>query len=127
MGQFPVTPDRAAILERMPDYEVRMTSADQRVTVHHEGQLIADSTDALLIEETRHADVYYLPRSDVDMSLLTRTDHVTYCPFKGHASYWSLGPDLANLVWSYENPFPEVAAIRDYVSFYSDRVEIRVE
>ncbi|HKD21149.1 MAG TPA: DUF427 domain-containing protein, partial [Rhizomicrobium sp.] len=70
--------------------------------------------------------VQYIPRKDVDMSLLARTDHATYCPYKGDCSYYSIGaggPRSANAVWSYEAPYPAVAQIKDYVAFYPDRVD----
>ena len=72
--------------------------------------------------------MFYLPRESVDMTLLTRTDHSTYCPFKGHACYWTLnlnGAKEENIVWSYEDPDPEVAGLKGYVSFYADRTCIR--
>ena len=127
MAQFPLTESRRRILEQIPDYEVRITPATQRVRVSHDGVTLADSTQALLVQETRHADVYYVPRSDVDMSNFEATDLSTYCPFKGHASYWSLAPDLENFVWSYEDPYPEVAALKGYLSFYTDRVQVSVD
>lgn len=127
MPQFPVTPTREKILARIPDYAVEIEPAGQRVTVYCQGQAIAESSSALLVRETRHADVYYLPREDVRMEMFTPTDHSTYCPFKGHANYWSLtagDAEVTNVVWSYESPYPEVEGLRDYMSFYTDRTEI---
>lgn len=127
MGQFPVTPERERILAKIPDYAVEVSPAGGQVTVACKGETIASSNSALLVKETRHADVYYLPREDVNMALFTATDHSTFCPFKGHASYWSLnvaGAQEENLVWSYEAPYPEVANLKDYMSFYTDRTEI---
>ena len=126
MPQFPRTDDRQRVLEKIPDYAVAISQAVHAVVVKHDGLVIAESSNALLVEESRHKAVYYLPRSDVDMNLLTRTELSTYCPFKGHASYWSMnGNDqLENFVWSYEDPYPEVAEIKDTLSFYTDRVEL---
>lgn len=127
MPQFPVTPARQRILARIPDYAVDIEAAAEAITVHYHGHELARSSRALLVRETRHADVYYLPRQDVNMDLFARTEHSTYCPFKGHASYWSLqmdGKQEANIVWSYEDPYPEVAALKDYLSFYTDRTEV---
>ncbi|MCB1691722.1 MAG: DUF427 domain-containing protein [Pseudomonadales bacterium] len=127
MPQFPITPTRQKILERIPDYEVAMLPASGTVSVKLGDQEIARSSSALLVKETRHADVFYLPREDVDMSCLARTDHTTYCPFKGHASYWTAsagGGVEPNVVWSYEDPYPEVIELKDYLSFYPDRTEI---
>lgn len=130
MVQFPVTPEREKILARIPDYAVDIEPATTAVTVSAAGKTIATSSNALLVRETKHQDVFYLPRSDIDMSLLTPTDHSTYCPFKGHASYWTaeLGTEkLENVAWSYEDPYTEVEGLKDYISFYTDRVEIRTE
>ena len=129
MAQFPMTESRRAILERIPDYAVQISPAGSRVTVIHGDTVIARSDAALLISETKHDDVYYLPRVDVDMQLLKATDHSTYCPFKGHASYFSLAgdPELENVVWSYESPYREVAQLADYVSFYTNRVTQTLE
>lgn len=129
MPQFPVTPEREKILARIPDYAVDITPERKRVTIRYGDRVIADSTDALLVRETKHADVWYVPRKDADMALLEPTDHSTFCPFKGHASYWSLITDAGqeeNLVWSYEDPYEQVDGIRDYLSFYADRVDIEV-
>jgi len=130
MPQFPVTPDRERILARIPDYAVTATPCPDTVVVRRDGAEIARSRRALLVSETRHADVYYLPRDDVDMNRLQRTAHQTYCPFKGYASYWSVlapGGVIENAVWSYEDPFEEVGGLRDYLSFYTDRVEVLTE
>ena len=121
MAQFPMTESRKRILEKIPDYAVDISPSEVNVRVSVGDKVIADCSRALLIKESRHDDVYYLHRNDVDMSVLTKTEHSTYCPFKGHATYWSFG-ELDNLVWSYEDPYPEVAPLKDYLSFYTNRV-----
>jgi uncharacterized protein (DUF427 family) len=72
--------------------------------------------------------VFYIPRADADMALLERTTHETYCPYKGDASYFSLrgAKNGANAVWSYEAPYDAVAAIKDHLAFYPDRVQIEI-
>ena len=125
MPQFPMTESRRRILERIPDYAVAISPAAQRIRVSYQGQVIAESRAALLVEETRHAPVYYLPRADAEMQRFERTDLSTYCPFKGHACYWRMG-ELENFVWSYEAPYPEVADLMDYLSFYTDQVELEI-
>ena len=65
--------------------------------------------------------VQYIPRKDVDMTLLARTDHTTYCPYKGDCAYYSIplgGVRSTNAVWTYESPYAAVAAIRAYLAFY---------
>jgi len=109
-----------------PDYRVTLEHSPRRVRVKFNGETVADSTDAHLLFETRHVPVYYFPRADVRMDLMTPTDHHTFCPYKGTASYWSLkaGDRVAeNAVWGYPDPFEEVAALKDFVAFYWNRVD----
>ncbi|HKW93987.1 MAG TPA: DUF427 domain-containing protein [Methylomirabilota bacterium] len=97
-----------------------------RVVVRLGGEIIADSTRALVMRAPGAPDVQYIPREDVDMGKLTRTTHATYCQYKGDASYWSIrsGPrTVENAVWSYESPYEQVAAIKGHLAFYSDRID----
>ena len=117
---------REALYHRFPDYRVDLEPSSRRVRVRFAGELIADSRRPLVVRETKHAPVIYVPREDVRFEHLERTEHQTFCPFKGEASYWSarVGERLEeNVAWSYEDPFDEVAGLKDYVSFYADRVE----
>jgi uncharacterized protein (DUF427 family) len=109
-----------------PDYKITFEHSPRRVRVTFNAETIADSTAAHLLFETRHLPVYYFPRADVRMDLLRATEHHTYCPYKGTASYWSIAAGhriSENAVWGYPEPFSEVAAIKDYVAFYWDRVD----
>ena len=109
-----------------PDYRIVFERSPRRVRVKFNGETIADSSAAHLLFETRHLPIYYFPRADVRMELLRATEHHTYCPYKGTASYWSIaagGRVSENAVWGYPEPFDEVAAIKDYVAFYWDRVD----
>jgi uncharacterized protein (DUF427 family) len=95
-----------------PDYKILFEASPRRVRVKFNGEVIADSTNAHLLFETRHLPVYYFPRSDVRMDRMTPTDHHTFCPYKGTASYWTLavGDKVAeNALWGYPEPFEEVA------------------
>ncbi|MFF1731073.1 DUF427 domain-containing protein [Streptomyces sp. NPDC058247] len=87
------------------------------VRVIHGGKVLAESTRPLLLRETGYPVRYYIPPEDVRTDLLTPSDTQTYCPFKGTASYWSL-PDAPDLVWSYPDPKPDVAEIKDHLCFY---------
>ena len=110
-----------------PDHPITIERNPNRVTVTLRGQVLADTRNALTLREAKYPAVHYIPRADVDMAQLGRTEHVTYCPFKGDCSYFSLpgdDPQSANAVWTYEAPFPAVEAIRDHLAFYADRVEI---
>jgi uncharacterized protein (DUF427 family) len=109
-----------------PEYKVMLERSPRRVRVEFGGETIADSTSAHLLFETRHLPVYYFPRSDVRMDLLTPTEHHTYCPYKGRAAYWTIaagGRSAENAVWGYPDPYEEVPALKDFVAFYWDRVD----
>jgi uncharacterized protein (DUF427 family) len=110
-----------------PDHPITVARTGSRVVVSVAGQTIADSLDALALREASYPAAYYIPRKDVDMSALVRTEHETYCPFKGDSAYYSikLGDELAeNAVWTYEAPYPAVAEIKDHLAFYPNKVEI---
>ena len=109
-----------------PDYKVLLEPSPRRVRVVFNGETVADSTNAHLLFETRHLPVYYFPRADVRTDLMAPTDHHSFCPYKGTASYWTIrvGDRLSeNAVWSYPEPYDEVAALGDFVAFYWDRVD----
>jgi len=97
-----------------------------RVVVRAGGQVIADSSSVLTLREADYPAVHYLPREDVDMAALERTSHQSYCPFKGDASYFSIpaaGERGLNAVWTYETPYAAVSEIKDYVAFYTNRMD----
>jgi uncharacterized protein (DUF427 family) len=97
-----------------------------RVVVSVAGRVVADSRNALTLREASLRPVQYIPRRDVDMALLQRTDHATYCPYKGDCAYYSIpagGQKSVNAVWTYEAPYEAVAAIKDHVAFYPERVD----
>lgn len=109
-----------------PDHPISIEPTDVRIVVTLGGHAVADSTSVLVLREAAYPPVYYIPRKDVDMALLERTDHNTYCPYKGECSYYSIpagGGRSVNAVWSYEEPYPAVAAIKEHVAFYPDRVD----
>lgn len=109
-----------------PDKHLKFIPSARRLRIKFNGETIADSLGVMMMREGRHLPVYYLPRADVRMDLLEPTDHDTFCPYKGAASYFSIrvGDKVSeNAVWSYQDPFPEVADIKDYLAFYWDRVD----
>jgi uncharacterized protein (DUF427 family) len=112
------------------DHPISIEASPSRVVVTVGGKVIADTSDALTLREASYPAVHYIPRRNVDMAALTRSEHTTYCPYKGDASYFSIpagGDRSLNAVWTYENPFEAMAQIKDYVAFYPDRVdEIRL-
>lgn len=113
---------------KIPDatHPISVTPATQRVRVIHGGCVIADTRRALALKEASYPVVHYIPREDVDMRLLSRTDHATHCPYKGDAAYYSIeadGRSSANAIWTYEAPFPAVREIAGHLAFYPQRVD----
>lgn len=104
---------------------IKLQPAGVRVQVTFNGEVIADTRDAVRMEEGSYAPVYYLPRKDVKMERLIRTSHTTHCPHKGDATYYSVsnGRTAKNAAWSYEHPFEQMAGIRELLAFYPDRVD----
>ena len=108
------------------DHPIAIERNAHRVVVKVEGRIVADTLDALTLREANYAAVQYIPRRDVDMTQLERTDHATYRPYKGDCAYYSIpagGGRSINAVWTYEAPYAAVAAIKDHVAFYPDRVD----
>ncbi len=115
----------------IPDenHPITVTPTSGRVVVTRGGRQIADTTRALTLQESTYPAVQYVPLADVDPAVLERTDHATYCPFKGDAGYYSLvvdGERADNAVWTYDAPYDAVAEIAGHVAFYPDQVEINV-
>jgi uncharacterized protein (DUF427 family) len=115
--------------KQSPPYQVTINPSPDRVRACYGERVLADSQYALLLEESRHAPVYYFPVSDVRMDWLQGSEHSSHCPFKGQASYWNFhaeGVSDRNLAWAYQDPIPAAAAIKGYISFYPDRVSIQL-
>lgn len=100
---------------------ITITPIDGRVTVSVGTMRLGESRAALELTEGARPPVTYVPRADIDMSRLVRTDRTTTCPWKGRATYYSVrgeGGLIENAVWSYEDPRAEVTAIAGYLAFY---------
>ena len=109
-----------------PDHPITIARNMKRVRVSFAGKVIADSTQALTLQEASYPPVNYIPRADVDMAALTPTAHASHCPYKGDASYFTIsagGRSAENAVWSYEQPYPPMAEIKDHLAFYPNRVD----
>jgi uncharacterized protein (DUF427 family) len=118
------------ILQPGPEHPITIERNPARVLVTVAGQVVADTHDALTLREAGYAPVQYIPLADVDELLLEPTDHASYCPYKGDASYYSVpagGERSVNAVWTYRAPYEAVAEIKDRVAFYTDRVDAIVE
>lgn len=117
---------------KLPDasHPISIEPARQRITVRFAGRTLARTERALTLREASLPPVFYIPRQDADLALLERTAHHTHCPYKGEASYYTIaaeGQRAENAVWTYESPYPAVAAIDHCLAFYPDRVEILAE
>jgi uncharacterized protein (DUF427 family) len=110
-----------------PEHRIALAREAKHVRVVVAGETIAESTEAITLREATYPPVFYFPRRDVRMDNLLRTDHHTYCPYKGDASYFSIsagGQTIENAVWSYEHPFDEMAEIKAYLAFYPRKVDL---
>jgi uncharacterized protein (DUF427 family) len=110
---------------KWPDHRVQEQRLDRRVQVEVNGQLVADSTDVIMVQEDENPVRYYFPRRDVKMGLLERSDTKTECPFKGEARYFTLqagGEQHHDVVWSYEDPYEEHRDLEDRVAFYEEKL-----
>ena len=115
--------------------EIKLPGPDHPIVIHPVGgtvkvtvsdRRVATSTRALRLEEKGYPPVFYIPREDVDMSLLVRTTHYSYCPYKGDCTYFSIpvgGTKSEYAVWTYEDPYEAVASIKDHLAFYPARVD----
>jgi uncharacterized protein (DUF427 family) len=109
-----------------PDHPISIAHSVNRMVVKVAGRTVVDTRAALLLKEASYPAVYYVPRKDADMMLLKKTEHATYCPYKGECSYYSIsagGERSVNAVWTYETPYAAVSEIKEYLAFYPDRVD----
>lgn len=112
------------------EYPITVTPTGRQVTVRIGGEVVADSAAALTLQEANHPAVQYIPLADVRQGVLSRTATTSYCPFKGDATYYSVttadGQTVPDAIWTYEQPFPAVAAIAGHVAFYPNKAEISI-
>tara|TARA_Y100001934_G_scaffold60131_1_gene74522 strand:- start:903 stop:1709 length:807 start_codon:yes stop_codon:yes gene_type:complete len=109
-----------------PDYRIVLVPCAKRIRASFAGHTVFDIQNAVVMCETGHIALYYVPRDDADMTLMNLTDHSTLCPFKGHTSYYTLradGREAENAVWSYEAPYDEAAAISGWLAFYWNQLD----
>lgn len=121
--------DKDSAWARYPGYRIDIVPCQSSGRVLHKGKVVAESAGCLLVKESDHDARLYFPEADVDWTVLETSQHQTFCPFKGDASYWSLKQeteDFANVVWSYPAPFPEVEGLRGYVSFDTDKLDVQL-
>jgi uncharacterized protein (DUF427 family) len=113
-----------------PGHPITIEPSTEHVVVRSGDTVIADTRAALVLREATIPPVYYVPLSDVEQTLLQPSNHETYCPFKGDASYYTVTAgdrELQDVIWYYAEPYPAVAQIKDHVAFYTTKVELTVE
>src|SRR3984893_13888411 len=109
-----------------PEHPISVERNPSRVVVSVAGRVIADTREALTLREALYPAVQYIPRKDVDMAQLMRSDRTTDCPYRADPADLSMpvGSGLSiDAVWSHEAPYTAVAGIKDYLAFYPDRVD----
>jgi uncharacterized protein (DUF427 family) len=109
------------------DHPITISPAAGRMRAKVSGHVIADSGGALALKEADYPTVFYFPRADVEMGFFAKTDRTSHCPYKGEASYYTSkidGEVRENMIWSYEDPYPAMEAIKDYIAFYPNQAEV---
>jgi len=118
------------VLEPTASHPITVEPTGKHVTVRVNGEALANTDDALTLQEATYPAVQYIPRRDVVAARLKPSDTETYCPFKGDASYYHVvtegGATVDDVIWTYEKPYPAVAAIAGHVAFYPDKADIEV-
>jgi uncharacterized protein (DUF427 family) len=110
-----------------PEHPITIAATPERMQARYNGHVIADTRNALTLQEASYPAVIYFPREDVSLEYFTRTDRVTYCPYKGEAHYFTVlmdGQFADNAVWTYETPYPAMEQIQGRVAFYPNKVEV---
>ncbi len=118
------------VLEPTASHPITVEPTGRHITVRVNGELVADTNDALTLQESTYPAVYYIPLRDVVGERLKASDTETYCPFKGDASYYHVvtegGETVDDAIWTYTKPYAAVGEIAGHVAFYPDKAEIEV-
>ena len=126
-----IPPDtRAPGYERARAHRVAYVPGRSPVTIRAEGTQIATTADVVAVEESGYPARHYLARDGVDMVRLEKTEKMTYCPFKGLATYYVIRSEqgeIRDAVWSYERPYREAELLRDRLAFDATKVEEAVQ
>jgi uncharacterized protein (DUF427 family) len=118
--------DEVFVHPRDPHHRVDVLNSSRRVRVMVEGEVVADSHRPRLLFETGLPTRYYLPRMDVRLDVLSQSETVTQCPYKGRTVHFDLdlnGQTRRDIAWSYPYPIPECPKIENLICFYDERVD----
>lgn len=113
------------ILEPTAAHPITVTPTGRRVVVRVNGEIVAETDDSLTLQESTYPAVQYVPLAAVTPSALTRSDTTTYCPYKGEANYYDVN-GVDDVIWTYEQPYPSVAAIAGHVAFYANKADVEL-
>lgn len=115
------------VLEPTATHPITVTPTGRHVVVRVQGEVVAETDAAWTLQESTYPAVQYVPLADVVDSALQRSDSTTYCPYKGEANYFHVtaaGNTVDDATWTYEQPYPAVAAIAGHVAFYADKADV---
>ena len=113
---------------RDPHHRIDVLRSSRHVEVLLGGAVVASTRNSRMLFETSLPVRYYLPPGDVRLDLLQPSERVSACAYKGQTSrYWSAGDPRRDVAWSYEHPSDEVAKIAGLISFFNERVEVRID
>ena len=110
-----------------PFKRISVHASSRHVQVSLDGNVLGDSVRALMLLETHLPPRWYLPPDDVRLELLEPSEHHTTCAYKGVASYLSLPGVADNIGWRYPEPLDDALRVKDYVCFWSERTDLRVD
>jgi uncharacterized protein (DUF427 family) len=120
------TPEEIGMKRPGPDHPLAIEPNPHRVRVVLGGFIVAETTRALTLREGTLPPIQYIPREDVQMDLLDRTDHASHCEYKGDAAYYTVtagGLERENGAWTYEKPYRAAAAIAGHIAFSPRRMD----
>ncbi len=111
------------VLQPTAEHPISVTPTGRHVTVRINGTVVAETDRAWTLQEAGYPAVQYIPRDDVQSSVLERSATTSYCPYKGEASYFHAA-GVRDAVWAYEQPYPAVGEIAGTVAFYPDKADV---
>jgi uncharacterized protein (DUF427 family) len=117
------------VLEPTAEHPITVTPTGRHVVVKVNGEVVAETDDALTLQESTYPAVQYVPLADVTPSALSPSVTTTYCPYKGEANYYHVsaaGDTVDDAIWTYEQPYPAVGAIAGHVAFYATKADVTV-
>ena len=110
---------------KYPGRTLNYKPIERKIEVIFNNKIIASSNMFILLEEENYVPVMYVPRDGLFFKFMENSQHSSYCPFKGKASYWNIKVcenKIENAVWSYSDPFDEALIIKNHFAFYSGKV-----